>query len=280
MSSIGSVSRSKLTQRRKMLRTKRRIKMFQAIWRTLAIIGLAGGLVWAITRPIWVLRHSNQVIIEGNQLLSQQAIKSFIPISYPQSLLRIQPDAIARALESQPTIADVTVTRQLFPPEIIVQVKERVPVALALTKFTKDSPSATLKPLLGLLDATGVLIPIQSYAPQERRLKLPNLKVIGPLDQYRSYWPQLYQAVSRSPVKVSEIDCQDSANIILKTELGLVHLGPYSPQLTTQLKVLDQMRQLPTQVNSSQIAYIDLKNTKTPSVQMKQVKETVKPDTQ
>lgn len=280
MCSIGSVSRSKLAQRRKMLRTKRRIKMFQAVWRTLAVMSLSGGLVWAITRPIWVLRHSNQVIIEGNQLLSQQAIKSFIPISYPRSLLRIQPEAIARALESQPTIADATVSRQLFPPEIIVQVKERVPVALALTKFTKDSSSATPKPLLGLLDATGVLIPIQSYASQERKLKLPNLKVIGSLDQYRSYWPQLYQAVSRSPVKITEIDCQDSANIILKTELGLVHLGYYSPQLTTQLKVLDQMRRLPTQINSSQIAYIDLKNTQSPSVQTKQVKETVKTDTQ
>lgn len=280
MSSIGAVSRSKLAQRRKMLRTKRRIKMFQAIWRTLAVMSLSGGLVWAITRPIWVLRESNQVIIEGNQLLSQQAVKTFLPISYPQSLLRIQPEAIARALESQPTIADATVSRQLFPPEIIVQVKERVPVALALTKVTQNISPPTSKQLLGLLDATGVLIPIQSYTSQERRLKLPNLKVIGPLDQYRSYWPQLYQVVSRSPVKITEINCQDSANIILKTELGLVHLGSYSPQLTTQLKVLDQMRRLPTQVNSSQIAYIDLKNSSNPSVQMKQVKETVKPDTQ
>lgn len=279
MSSIGSVSRSKLAQRRKMLRTKRRIKMFQTVWQTLAVMGLLGGLVWAITRPNWVLRHSSQVIIEGNQLLSQQAIKSYLPISYPQSLLRIQPEAIARALESQPTIADATVSRQLFPPEIIVQVKERVPVALALTKFTQNISTPT-KSLLGLLDATGVLIPIQSYASPERRLKLPNLKVIGSLDQYRSYWPQLYQAVSRSPVKITEINCQDSANIILTTELGLVHLGYYSPQLTTQLKVLDQMRRLPTKINSSQIAYIDLKNIKTPSVQTKQVKETVKPDTQ
>jgi cell division protein FtsQ len=86
--------------------------------------------------------------------------------------------------------------------------------------------------------------------------------------------------VSRSPVKVTEIDCQDPANIILKTELGIVHLGSYSPQLATQLKVLDQMRRLSTQVNSSQIAYIDLKNPETPSVQMNQAKHLVKPSRQ
>lgn len=279
MSSIDSVSRSELTQRRKILRTERRMKMFKATWRTLAVISMAGGLIWTTTRPIWVLRESDQVIVEGNQLLSKQVIKSFLPLSYPQLLLRIEPDAIAHALEAQPTIADVTVTRQLFPPGITVQVKERVPVAVAVTKLTKGSSTLVPKASIGLLDATGVLIPIQSYSSPERQLKLPNLKVIGLLEQYRLYWTQLYQAVSRSPVKVTEIDCQAPANIILKTELGIVHLGPYSSQLTAQLKVLDQMRRLPTKVNPSQIAYIDLKNPEAPSVQMNQVKEMVKPDT-
>ncbi len=278
MSSIDSVSRSELTQRRKILRTERRMKMFQTIWRTLAVTSMAGGLIWATTRPIWVLRESNQVIVEGNQLLSQQVIKSFLPLSYPQSLLRIEPEAIAHALEAQPTVADATVTRRLFPPGITVQVKERVPVAIAVTKLTKPSSTST-STSIGLLDASGVLIPIQSYSSSERKLKLPNLKVIGPLEQYRPYWVQLYQAVSRSPVKVIEINCQDPANIILKTELGIVHLGAYSSKLTTQLRVLDQMRRLPTKVSSSQVAYIDLTNPETPSVQMNQVKEMVNPDT-
>lgn len=277
MSSIDSVSRSELTQRRKILRTERRMKMFQTIWRTLAVTSMAGGLIWATTRPIWVLRESNQVIVEGNQLLADQVIKSFLPLSYPQSLLRIEPEAIAQTLEAQPTIADATVTRRLFPPEITVQVKERVPVAIAvtITKATSTSNSTSI----GFLDATGVLIPIQSYLSSERKLRLPKLKVIGSLEQYRPYWVQLYQAVSRSPVKVTEINCQDPANIILKTELGMVHLGAYSSQLTTQLKVLDQMRRLPTKVTSSQVAYIDLTNPETPSVQMNQVKEMVNPDT-
>jgi cell division protein FtsQ len=239
-----------------MLRSQRRIKMFQAIWRTLAISGLAGGLLWTTTQPIWVLRKSDQVIIQGNQLLSDQVIKSFLPLSYPQSLLRVQPEIIARSLESQPTIADATVTRQLFPPEVTIQVKERVPVAITLTKAIKGTVSTPTS--IGLLDATGVLIPIESYASRDRKLKLPNLKVIGPLEQYRLYWTQLYQAVSSSPVKVTEIDCQDPANIILRTELGIVHLGSYSSHLTAQFKVLAQMRRLTEQVKSSQIAYIDL----------------------
>lgn len=278
MTNIPSVSPSELNQRRQVLRRHRRLKIFQDVWRTLAISGLLGGLIWAITQPIWVLRASNQVIIEGNQLLSKQVIQSLLPLSYPQSLLRLQPEAIARSLESQATIADATVTRQLFPPGITVQVKERVPVALALIK---SQPGITPAPKssVGLLDQYGVWIPIQSYASSANKLKVPNLRVIGLPEQYYPYWAQLYQAVSHSPVKVTEIDCQYPANLILKTELGLVHFGPYSPQLTAQLQKLDKMRQLPDILKLSQIAYIDLKNPKNPLVRMNQSQELVKPDT-
>lgn len=273
MTSIPSVSQSELTERRQMLRRHRRLKQFQSLWRTLAISGLLGSLFWGATQPIWVLRKPNQIIIEGNHLLPKQVIRSLLPLSYPQSLLRIQPEAITRSLESQPTIADATVTRQLFPPGITVQIKERVPVAIANTIIGSSTPPST-----ALLDQNGMWIPIQSYGASTK-LKLPNLKVIGVLEQYRPYWEQLYQAVSHSSVKITEIDCQDPANLILKTELGIVYLGPYSSHLATQLKELDKMRQLRTQLKASQIAYIDLKNPEAPSVQMNQTEELVKPDT-
>ena len=278
MTNIPSVSPSELSQRRQVLRRHRRLKIFQDVWRTLAISGLLGGLIWAITQPIWVLRTSKQITIEGNQLLSKQTIHSLLPLSYPQSLLRIQPEAIARSLESQPTIADATVTRQLFPPGIIVQVKERVPVALALIKSPPGITPAP-KTSVGLLDQYGFWIPIQSYASPTRKLKVPNLRVIGRPEQYCPYWVQLYQAVIHSPVKVMEIDCQYPANLILKTELGIVHFGPYSPRLTDQLKKLDKMRQLPAKLKLSQISYIDLKNPETPLVRMNQSQELVKPET-
>lgn len=279
MTSITSVSRSELTQRRRLLRRHRYLKVFQALLRTLAVSGLLGGLVWATTRPIWLLSESNQVVIEGNQILSDQAIQSLLSLSYPQSLLRIQPEEMAQSLESQPPIAEATVTRQLFPPEITVQVKERVPVAIAITQFPKGNSSSSPKASVGLLDQNGVWIPIQSYGSPSSTLKLPKLKVIGVPEQYRSYWPQLYQSVSHSQIKVTEIDCREPANLILKTELGIVHLGPYSSRLAVQLNVLAQMRQLPSQINLSQISYIDLKNPEATSVQMNQQKESIKLDT-
>lgn len=257
MNNIASVSQGELAQRRLILRRHRRLKQIKSVWRTLAIGGLLGGLVWAATQPIWVVRESRQINVVGNKLLSTQAIQSLLKISYPQTLLEIKPEALAQSLETQPTIADASVTRKLFPPSLTVQVTERIPVAIALTKSSTP----------GLIAADGVWIPQQSYASPNSTFKMPKLKVVGQVEQYQPHWNQLYQAVSNLNIKVSEIDWQNPNNLILKTEIGTVHLGTYSSRLIEQLQVLEQMRPLPKKINPQEIAYIDLTNPAKPSIQ-------------
>jgi cell division protein FtsQ len=71
---------------------------------------------------------------------------------------------------------------------------------------------------------------------------------------------------------VTEIDFQDPTNLILTTELGIVHLGSPSNKLPEQIQVLEEMRHLENQVNPSNIDYIDLKNPVMPLVQVNQKK--------
>ncbi len=310
MADIVSVSGTLLRDRRNKLRRKRQMKIIQGIWRTFAVSGLLGGLLWVAIQPMWVLKADNQIVIKsGDQLLSAEAIKSMLVLSYPQSLWRIEPSAIADSLKKQPTIAFATVNRSLFPPGLIIEISERVPVAIAQTTLerrtrvadtaslvkcgdqkserrqvklqrgtssnrqqqcSENSDTSNDKVTVGLLDANGVLMPLEKYTSLNPTVKLPSLKVIGLPQQYSSYWNQLYQSVSQSGVKVMEIDCQDPTNLILKTELGNVHLGAASPQISEQIKVLAQMSHLSTQLNPNQIEYIDLKNPEYPLVQMNQ----------
>ena len=278
MANIASVSQTQLTTRRKKLRRERRVKSFQALWRSLFVGGMATSLVWAITLPEWVIRQPEQIVIEGNHFLSAQTIRSLLPLSYPQSLLKVQPQAIANSLESQAPIAEATVSRQLVPPGLTIQVKERKPVAIAQAAATKNAKSSHLDQPGGLLDEQGVLMPESSYRSNSSNIELPTLKVIGSSDQYRPYWSEVYQAVSHSPVKVFEIDWQDPANLILKTELGNVHFGPYSSRFSEQLGILDRMRELPTRVSPSKIAYINLKNPDFPAIQMTKENVSVQSD--
>ncbi|MEH2245865.1 cell division protein FtsQ/DivIB [Nostoc sp.] len=264
MAGIISVSRTDLAQRRQKLRRQRQMRIIQAIWRTFAITSLAGGLLWVAVQPVWMLKAPKQIVMKsGNKLLSDETAQSLLVLSYPQSLWRIEPSAIANSLKKQPTIAQAIVKRRLFPPGLIIEIQERVPVAVTQTPGNK-------KVIIGLLDASGVWMPLEKYTSLNPTRKLPNLRVIGSPKQYCLYWTQLHQAVSQSPVKVMEIDCQNPTNLILKTELGNVHLGVPGSQLSEQIKVLAQMRHLAAKLNSGQIEYIDLKNPESPIVQMNQ----------
>jgi len=272
MAGIVSVSQKYLSQRRQKMRRRQQIKIIQAIWRTILTSALTGGLLWVALQPIWVINAPKQIVMKsGNQLFSQAAIQSVLVISYPQSLWRIQPHDIANSLKQQPTIAQATVSRRLFPPGLNIEIQKRVPVAI--TQNPKKQSSADL------LDGTGVLIPLEKYALLNPNIKLPSLKVLGTPEQYRPYWSQLYLSLSQSSVKIMEIDWQDPTNIILKTELGNIHLGAISPQLTEQIKVLAQMRYLSAKIASSQINYIDLTNPASPLVHLNQTKPELNPQT-
>jgi cell division protein FtsQ len=274
MTSIAPVSQTELSQRRQKLRRQRRVRFFQASWRSLAVFGLAAGTVWAATLPAWVIRKPEQVTVKGNQFISAEAIRILLPIAYPQSLLKIQPQAVSDALKAKAPIAEATVDRQLFPPSLTVRIQERTPVAVALPQAGISKTTDQSQP--GLLDESGIWIPLESYTSLNQSLKLPTLKVTGKLDQYRASWSQLYQSINRSSVKVLEVNLEDPTNLILKTELGFVHFGTYGANFTDQLKALDRLRRLSTRVNPNQIAYIDLRNPESPFVQMITTKSPVK----
>ncbi|MBD2342993.1 cell division protein FtsQ/DivIB [Anabaena subtropica] len=280
MPGIVSVSQKELAQRRKKLRRQRQMKIIQAIWQTLAISGLAGGSLWLALQPIWVLKTSEQVVMKsGNQLLSKEAMQSLLILSYPQSLWRIQPGAIADSLKKQPTIAQASVSRRLFPPGLIIEIEERIPVAIAQKTNSQSDDTGNKKINTGLIDANGVWIPLEKYQLVNPQLKLPNLTVIGLPEQYAPYWSKLYPYLNQSSVKITEIDYQDPNNLILKTELGKVYLGGTSTHLPDQINLLAQLRHLNKKLNPSEINYIDLKNPESPLVHMNQKKDESKTQT-
>jgi cell division protein FtsQ len=280
MTSFSPVSRAELAQRRKKLRWQKRLRFLRSSWRTLAVVGLTGGVVWGTTLPLWVIATPEQVKIEGNQFLAVPTLRTLLPITYPQSVLRIEPKKLIDTLKTKAPIAEVTVERQLFPPSLTIKLRERHPVAIVLPPKTQAATIKDIKSLValgektragqtGLLDENGMWIPLESYTSLNQSLKLPSLKVVGKPEQYQPNWSQLYRAIIHSPVKIRELDWSDPANLILKTELGIVHCGAYSQRFAAQLVMLHKMRRFPSHSDYSKVAYIDLKSPDQPIVQLK-----------
>jgi cell division protein FtsQ len=274
MEDISPTSRSELSNRRQQLRRQRRWRTLQTGWQVLAVSGLAGGLLWSLSLSDWMIRTPQQIVIEGNRFLSSNTIRSVLPIRYPQSLLTIQPQAISQKLKAETPIAEATVTRRLFPPSLTVRIQERYPVAVAY--FSSPSASSlgaqptNSSPQVALLDEEGAWVPHEIYVALHSSQNLPDLKVIGMREEYRSHWADLYQQVSQSPVKIAEIDWRNPSNLVLHTEFGVIYLGAYGSQFAVQLRLLDQMRQLPQQVDPEQVSHIDLRNPDLPLIEMKE----------
>lgn len=258
MPDIASVSPNSIKSRRQALKNQRRWKLLQSIWRLLAVGSLAGGAFWLLLLPYWSLRDKSQVKVVGNRLLSAEQIRRLLPLAYPQSLWKLPAQQLGERLEAAAPIADARVARQLFPPTLTVAVSERQPVAAAPTVQGA-----------GFLDAEGVWIPQRFYREAAKDWKPPTLQVLGFEAAYRPYWQQMYPLLAGSRVKISAVDWRNPQNLILKTELGTVYFGAYTPDFSQKLARLSQMRQLPTRVPSNRLTYIDLTNPTAPTLAVK-----------
>lgn len=269
MTGTGSVSSNSLKTRRQSLKRQRQTRLLQRIWRSLAIAALSGGMIWLVTRPDWVISDPAQVTIEGNTYLSDDSVRSLLPLTYPQTLLSIQSQVLSQVLQDQAPIAEVTVIRGVFPPSLTVEVVEHQPVAIAIPG--PPLPNQTTQPdPIGFIDTQGFWMPKNSYVELEEAPDVPSLTVVGLSDETRADWPAMYAALSRSTVQIFEVDLRSPQNMILRTELGTIHLGPYfSQRFPEQLHTLAQMRKLPDYVQSGEVDYIDLRTPQSPALQLK-----------
>jgi cell division protein FtsQ len=269
MAGIAPNTRAELSQRRKQLRRQRRMKQLRAVVQFIVVAGFAAVALWALRQPVWVIRDASQLRIEGNQYLSIQTIRQLVPIKYPQSIFRTQPYAIATALKSKAPFSDVQVDRQLFPPELVVRVRERTPVAVIHSKNQADGKLPSAKPDL-LLDAQGNVMPLADYQSLEPEIPLPKLRVLGDPKEYRQQWSRVYQQMQQSPVPIQQVDWRQPSNLILTTDFGAIHLGPYNDLIfKRQLLALSGLKGLTKSIPPNQIDYIDLQNPDAPALQKK-----------
>lgn len=266
MTRVSPLSHDELKHRRQTLRRRRRISISQALWRFWALSGLTAAVFWGTTRPTWLIYSPAQINVSGNHLLSDEAVQNLVPLDYPQPLMKVEPEILARQLRDRGPLVSAEVTRQLLPPRLNVRVQERVPVAVVLPVGSADRTSDTQYLQAGFLDAHGAWMPLASFGIGAASPQLPALQLRGIQPQYQRYWPQIYETITSSPVAITEIDWQDPNNLVLETALGTVYLGPYSPELEQQLATLDKMRNLPDQLTDSEVARIDLSNPDAPSV--------------
>ncbi|AUC61598.1 cell division protein FtsQ [Cyanobacterium sp. HL-69] len=260
---------SQVVQHRDKLRKERARRNRIAVCRFFVAVGVTTGVFWVITHPSWVLRSGEQINIEGNELLSDKEIRSLIPVQYPQPILTLSGQYLADELGEKTPLKNITITKKIAPPSLTITVEENPPVAMAYGPEDNENGQVAISHL-GFISADGVFMEKDMYENLEQYPeKIPSLKIFGNQGLYLSYWEELYRLLAVSPIPITEINWQNPNNIILTTDLGKVHLGPYTSRLPQQFEKLGKITSITQQIRREDIIHIDLINPNQPFVNQK-----------
>ncbi len=256
-------SPEQLKQRRRQLRQQRQVRAIKSLWRFGCMCGILSGVAVAIQRRAdWTISKPEQVRIEGNNYLSDRTIRSLLAIEYPSTLVELAPERLAAKLVERGSIASVTIDRGLFPPHLSVRVRDLPPVARVTQNDTTGSQL--------VVDERGRQQPIANYRDFVRE-SLPNLQLRLSERGECPGWPQLYRAISTSPVAIGIIDCRNPQNLILQSEVGKVRLGSSEDEsrLNDRIGQLDRLRYWQKYTDPLGVEYLDLENPDSPKLQLK-----------
>jgi cell division protein FtsQ len=119
------------TQRRRYIRQQRQLQLLRKLWQFLAVTAVTALCLWVSLRQEWHLRSSQQIEVIGNRYIPTSDLQAIVPISYPQSIFQLDPQAIATHLETVAPLEQVTVSRSVLPAKLTIEVQERLPVAVS-----------------------------------------------------------------------------------------------------------------------------------------------------
>lgn len=274
MTSKTAVSTTRLKSRRDEIKNQQRWENFVAFSRSLMIMSLTGVVFWVLTLPHWVIRHSQQINLQGNDLLSDDELRSLIPLKYPQSLLKLSTSKLTEDLQKKVPLANIIVTRELLPPSLTIKVEEKKPVAIAFATVASPKTNKLELKKIGYVDIDGIFVSSEVYQKLQTNTDLlPNLKILGTPQVYLPYWQDLYRLINQSTVKITEIDWQNPTNLVLNTELGKVHIGAYNSKFPQQLMVLEKLKIITSKIPRERIIYIDLTDPEMPSIKEKKLQK-------
>jgi len=250
------------SERRRQLRQQRLRERLRNGWRLLVLLALSGGLGYGLLRQGWILNGPNQVEVIGSALVRPEHVVRAAQLTFPQSLLALQPKQIATALVNALPVERVRVSRLMAPARLRVELADRQAVARAQRRSAKGIEQ-------GYVDSLGHWLSMR----QGRALATKGSKgflVEGWQPNHRPVVALVLAERERLALgsDLRQLRFDPSGTIWLQSaRLGQVRLGPPDSQLARRLEVLGHLqKQLPDQLQARRLQSIDLSDPEQPEL--------------
>ena len=258
-------------ERRRRLRQERRQERLIQLWRLVFFLLTATGLSWLLLTLGWNLRSASQIQISGSQRMDENVVVKAAGLSFPQSLLSLEPGEIESKLMQELPVQKVSVQRRLLPPGLDIQLVERRPIAAA----SRMGPKGIER---GMVDREAQWMPMDMAKRGEKPASA--VKVEGWISNRRAVIARILQQRDLLGRPLKTIVVEPAGGVSLRIEmLGLIYLGANEALLDQQFKTIAQLTQsLPPNLRGASNEGLDLSDPSQPELKLRPAPKPTTPE--
>ena len=199
--------------------------------------------------------------ISGSQLFSQNDVANISTLKFPIRLIFIETNLLEKELKQNLSLKNVSVSRQIFPFGLKVQVKTRTPIAYGERILNGEKIS-------GFIDKDGIFINKQNA--EEIDLSRLNIQIFGWKERFKATLSEILIAKENYEFEIVKITFSPNGFLTLEEkDLKKIFLG-FNPNLINyQLQIIDNLKNELKKNNFSQkIDNIDLTDPNKPKIKV------------
>ena len=172
--------------------------------------------------------------ISGSELFSQKDVVNNTSLKFPIRLIFIKTNFLENELKQNLSLKNVSVSRQLFPFGLKVDVKTRIPIAYGVRTLNN-------KKVLGFIDKYGIFIDEQNA--DNINFNKINIKVFGWEEKFKKILSKILIAQDNYEFELVKIDFSPNGFLSLEEkDLKTLLLG-FNPNLINyQLQIINNLK--------------------------------------
>ena len=199
--------------------------------------------------------------ISGSQLFSQNDVANISTLKFPIRLIFIETNLLEKELKQNLSLKNVSVSRQIFPFGLKVQVKTRTPIAYGERILNGEKIS-------GFIDKDGIFINKQNA--EEIDLSRLNIQIFGWKERFKATLSKILIANENYEFEIVKITFSPNGFLTLEEkDLKKIFLG-FNPNLINyQLQIIDNLKnELKKNNFSEKIDNIDITDPNKPKIKV------------
>ena len=199
--------------------------------------------------------------ISGSQVFTQNDVANISTLKFPIRLIFIETNLLEKELKQKLSLKNVSVSRQIFPFGLKVQVKTRTPIAYGERILNGEKIS-------GFIDKDGIFINKQNA--EEIDLSRLNIQIFGWKERFKATLSEILIANENYEFEIVKITFSPNGFLTLEEkDLKKIFLG-FNPNLINyQLQIIDNLKnELKKNNFSEKIDNIDITDPNKPKIKV------------